>query len=68
MDVLAKVRVELKKLSPPGTMRWLATCLGVHESYLSQINRGRKKCPYDLKIKMANMFRGVRVEDLFDED
>ena len=67
MEILSKVKVELRKLSPPGTMRWLATCVGVHETYLSQINRGRKACPYNLKIKIANMFEGVRVEDLFEE-
>ena len=68
MQILRKVRIELRKLSPPGTMRWLSTVVGVHESYLSQINRGKVNCSYNLKIKIANVFRGVSVEDLFGED
>ncbi len=67
MGKLDKVEIELKKLDPPGNFAWLAKKIGINQSQLSRYNNGGISLPYHWKIKIANMFKGKMVADLFDD-
>ena len=65
MGKLDKVKVQLKKLDPPGNFAWLAKKIDVSPALLSRYNNGQIGLLYEHKIRIANLFRGITVEDLF---
>ena len=51
-----------------GWVQWrLAKAVGVHECLISNIEVGRRKCPEELKPRIASVL-GVSVDELFPVD
>lgn len=48
-----------------GLVQWkLAKAVGVHECLISSVEIGRRRCPKELKLQLANIL-GVSVDELF---